>query len=1187
MAILLSINNNNISGGFLLAPANGINFPVPLTLQTDDGSTINATLQFSSNGANAVLSNTIVQVSPLATTLQIHAGTASASRNDTVLQVLVGGVLQVSFNLTAITNPKVKFKGRFQTRFATSGDYYNDPRGHVGSSLIVALEGEPDFVPTLNNVPLADGQFVGRVIRFSNPEVMRSHVAAIGVSVNAIIATVGGTEEVFTVGDPIIGMPVDLGPNCYFSGNRPRNPADPAPYENHPDGGEPLGNFEFHIGNVFSGKSATLADRPIGGGATSLTPTEQTQYAITSLSSFNTTRRNLLTADFNLLSPADQTGTAAGRNITARIDKINGGGEFGYLAKQINTGLINGALSFSPTDSSVLGFFSGYNSFNFTCKFFNFHSDDMCGQVDGDVIANTSLAIPALQTGVYNVNTLSAGAFNALTIDELTPATITGIIGGGGTAGQVAVTVSPDYDRIVVSKVVITNPLDPPASWQITSRNETVIGEFLPQASNYPRDLYYRILQPNDANNSLGICEGSFFVPPPQTGYARLFADGAIWKLLLHAGTQGAAGITYQGSWSGSTATTATTCTPLDVELLTPNINFGNVEEGMTMYREIVLLNRTAGNVTIALPAMPAPFGAAGPSTQVIIPAGATGVLLVSFVAGTPGASGPTSITLTSNPIVTSSLIVNLSAVSVAVVPVDTVLVLDRSGSMDEPALDGARTYSKATLRNEAVQVFIDLLRPSDRIGLVRFNQDAQPHMTLQIAGPEVGGTGRVNAAMALTSSDLNSQGSTSIGDGLTEGNTMLSSPGASPKKAIVALTDGKENADLRIAAVTLSAGVSAYAIGLGLPQNINVEKLNAVTGNTGGYLLVTGILDVQNEFKLHKYFAQVLSGISGSGIVVDPPGLISAGQTQRVPFYISEADADFDVILLTRFPVLQFWLEAPDGTVINQHNVSGLNGQYIVGKASKYYRMKLPVFMADISHSLGKWHIVIDYPGQKTYYKANQVFVKNNNGQEPRNISKGKERIPISSIENTRSYTVLVKARSAIQLETKVETTSTKAGSVSSIVSYMKAFGLPLNQGVNVYAHITRPDNITTILPLEPKGNGRYEAIISDNKLNGVYNITVKAAGQTPGNWPLQREQAVTATVVQDIDDNNSNDKLTEIKDQLQDLGGSIKDLNKLLLQLLSNTSPIPHVLPAWLFYLLILIVLMLFIMLIAFLQK
>lgn len=1127
MTIQVRVNGNNSGEGFLIAPDGSRTFPAEIGLMTDDGTTVSATLQMAPGGASVVLSSTSASISPVETAVQIHATSTSASRNDTVLQVVVGGIVQKSFNLTAIANPVLWFQGRFQARFATDNDYYNHPRG-TASGWNFALTGEPDFVPA-DSVPTTITKPVGRVVHFHNPVSLRSHCAPVAVPVTAISGTTGGGIETFTVGDPAIGVPVDLGPNTYLASNDPKNPTDPPPAETYGAGTEAMALFEFHVGNLFSGTSQVANDRPFAGGLLSLSNAEKTQYGVGTLTAFNSARKTALINDFNALSGADQAGTP-GQNLKTRIGHLGGDAGLGvaplpgtlsggFTGKEEYVGLVNSGIQFGPSNSSVLAYFAGYESFNWFGKFLNYHSDEQCGQVHGSMQPDLGSGIPALETGIYNVQEREASPFAALNANQMTQAAIDAVLAGGSVVDKVVVTVGGTLERLVVSKVVVTNPGDPPASWTITSRGATLVGKLLPEASVFPRDLIYQILQPGDQMNVLGTCEGTPYAPPAAIGFARLFADGNVWKLLLHAGTNGAAGVTYSGPWSGSPATLATGCTPADIELLTPSINFGNVEEGMTMYREILLLNRSAGQVTVTLPAIPPPFGAPG-ANSVDIPAGETGALLVSFVAGTPGVSGPDVITLVSNPVTMSSLDASLTGTSVPVQAADIVMVLDRSGSMAEPALGGFRFVSKSTLRNEAAQMLVDLLRQDDRVGIVRFNEDAQQHMALEAAGVEMTGAGRVDAAMALASSDLNPLGSTSIGDGMFQANTMLSGPGPSSKRAMIVLTDGVENSSLFISDVTLGASVKAYCVGLGLPQNVNVDKLSAVAGNTGGYLLVTGELDAANEFRLHKYFAQILSGISADSIVVDPQMTIAPGDTQRIPFYVTEADTQFDAVLLTTYPGLRFMLEAPDGTRIDETNAAAFNGKLVQGKACRYYRMRMPVFAGSLTRALGKWNIVVDYRGTKRL-PLNAEAIKRLEEQRVRALKGGTEaqRGTFTTVfETRRTYNVLVKARSAIQMDAQVRQSGLGPFAERELVVNLKAFGLPLTQKVNLVAQVTRPDGVSVMLPLQQSSAGTYVAHLDDLRQYGNNHIVVRASGTTPGKWPLQREQTLTAPVIDPI---------------------------------------------------------------------
>ena len=412
-----------------------------------------------------------------------------------------------------------------------------------------------------------------------------------------------------------------------------------------------------------------------------------------------------------------------------------------------------------------------------------------------------------------------------------------------------------------------------------------------------------------------------------------------------------------------------------------------------------------------------------------------------------------------------------------------------------------------------------------------------------------------MDAAAALLSTDLDPSGATSVGDGMFEANTMLTAASSAARHALVVLTDGKENRTQFIADVTLGAAVRAYAIGLGLPQEVDVAKLSAVTGNTGGYLLITGELDVANEFRLHKYYAQILAGIHGDSIVLDPRGTIDIGDIQRHPFYVTEADTRFDVVLLTHFKPLRFTLEAPDGTRIDPANADTVNSKFVEGRQCRYYRMKLPIFAGDLRRALGKWHIIIEYPGPRTYKGA---FLRNNQRFVEAAALDNRNKLPaISRFSTKRDYNVIVSARSSIQMETQIEQKGFGPGADRSIVAFMRGFGAPLSADVRLFAQVTRPDGVSAILPLEHQGNGRFETALPDSKMFGLYNIVVHAAGQTPGGFPLRREQTLSGVVLDPAADKVVDSDTQEIKDLLKEHQDRLRELGVLFAEATAKLQP------------------------------
>jgi hypothetical protein len=407
MAISLKVNGNSGKEGFLIAPSGGKEFPFSVALKSTDLTTVNATLNVvAPAGVTVSLSSTNVTIGPSGTSVKITAKTASKTAGDITLQVKVGKSIKASCILTALKNVRVRMGGRFQARFATDGDFFNEPRG-TAAGWTFALEGEPDFVPAANNIPTQPGMAVGRVVRFQNAVAPRPHVAPIGVTVTAVEGDVGTKTVSFKAGDPIIGEIVNLGPDTYLAANEPIPPGA-QPFETYGPGFEPMENFEIHIGSKFSGKPATLNDRPKANGFFQLTTAEKTRFSVIPLNQFASQRLQVLLTDYHNLSPADRTGTVAGRNLATRIGHLGGSAADnipatqatlagGWSGKETYNGSINSALQITPGSSRVMAYFKTFQHFLFSGTLLNFHSDELCGQFDGTLQPQTLLMLRQIE----------------------------------------------------------------------------------------------------------------------------------------------------------------------------------------------------------------------------------------------------------------------------------------------------------------------------------------------------------------------------------------------------------------------------------------------------------------------------------------------------------------------------------------------------------------------------------------------------------------------------------------------------------------------------------------------------------------------------------------------------------------------------------------------------------------------
>ena len=602
-------------------------------------------------------------------------------------------------------------------------------------------------------------------------------------------------------------------------------------------------------------------------------------------------------------------------------------------------------------------------------------------------------------------------------------------------------------------------------------------------------------------------------------------------------------------------------CNTASITLLTPLLDFQDVPQGpMGMQRQSALaitfeVVSPSGAVTLQY----APGGAPShPQLVAFNPSVAVGPTAVNGIAmarlwviyktSNVGDVLPTQALTLQDATGTQSWTVTVVGNTVGRKTAAAALVLDRSGSMVEDRGDG---QSKHASLQSAANIFVDVMLEGDGVGIVRFNQDAQVLQPITALGD--GGLADIARGAAkdiINGNGLDPAGQTSIGDGIFEARGILNNePAPFDVNSLVVLTDGVENSARMIAEVADQIDESTYAVGLGQPQNISVPALQAISGNNGGYLLVTGAITTDNRFLLQKYFLQILAGISNAQIVLDPDGQLVAGQVQRVPFQLTSADSGVDVILLSPdVGVVDFRVQTPGGRIIEPWQARSEPGmRFTLSNGVSYYRLALPVqLLPNRLDAAGTWHALLtigkprltreDAAGQASseilrglfaspprtrtrpvrgahLQRASVLAAERATGGRLPAIGTASASHASTSRLRTLPYSVVVHAYSSVSLRAHAEQSGFEPGARIIVAATLAQSGIPMTRDCVAWADVTSPDGGAFTLAMQAHGEGPFMGSFAST-MPGVYRIRVRARGTTQRGEPFTREKTLTAAV-------------------------------------------------------------------------
>jgi len=306
-------------------------------------------------------------------------------------------------------------------------------------------------------------------------------------------------------------------------------------------------------------------------------------------------------------------------------------------------------------------------------------------------------------------------------------------------------------------------------------------------------------------------------------------------------------------------------------------------------------------------------------------------------------------------------------------IPIDSVLLLDRSGSMDENAGEGSRKIERLS---NAAGIYVELLRDgTDYLGFTRYDDNNDNILAL-------GEISAVRAAALATLADIGPggelapDGGTGIGGAMRTAATQFAlSPAVTPpdpthKKVMVVLTDGNENEDPTILQVLEGTDgqpplfdehpdLLSYSIGLGTAGNLNEDRLQQITNRgDAGFFHVTGALTDLNVFALENFYFKIFADAIGQMMVVDPTFEVGLNETLEVPIGIITEDREALFFFIGELPESAYIFELvdPQGTVITSSATVGGMSVQIKEKANwTFFRVKFPAPEINLDY-VGPW---------------------------------------------------------------------------------------------------------------------------------------------------------------------------------------------------------------------------------------
>jgi hypothetical protein len=431
------------------------------------------------------------------------------------------------------------------------------------------------------------------------------------------------------------------------------------------------------------------------------------------------------------------------------------------------------------------------------------------------------------------------------------------------------------------------------------------------------------------------------------------------------------------------------------------------------------------------------------------------------------------------------------------------VMVLDHSNSMNFDSGLGSGIEREDVLKFSAPTAVV-VLEEEHAMAVCGFDHDARPGIGMTPAA----GTGKFTINGAIAGYSPNPNGWTSIGEGVAFAHGVLNPVIGYDVKAIVVLTDGQENHGPHtrryisdVVDLISSLNGRVYAIGLGRAEVLNPVALQALCNGNSGYMMMTGDLTPDANYRLSKYYQQIFAGVTNNEIVLDPEGFVGPAQEHRIPFWLSEADITAKGILLTPAPyAVHYVLETPEGDIIDPSGAGAHPGvSFEAGSQVSLYRLSLPVPLGQNAAHAGLWHARLKVDGRlfNRYLASLEKY--------PALYAQAKA--------HGIRYSFNVHAYSNLRMKASLAQSSSQPGATLVIRAVLTEYGVAVSGRAHCRSELERPDGTRTTLSMAEIEPGIFEAT-TPAVLPGIYRVRLVAEGRTLRGRPFTREQTLTGAV-------------------------------------------------------------------------